>query len=194
MAHMPKLYAVVFGMLALTVWAGDTTPSDSAPRREFRQRRAYPYVFEPIAYVENGTPEPMRFGWAPSDGTLRIPPPLPKPTPTPTPLPTPTPSPSASPTPTPAAESPSPTPKTEQSSPSMPTEELLPAYPPPGNAQPVPGEDALDVSKYPAEIVNIFKNPYNIPRSRRRFLEPVFEPALPPPPRQPASKATYQQN
>ncbi len=185
---MSKIYAVLFWMLALSVWAGDSGPSAPAPRREFRQSKTTPYIFIPVAYLENGAPVPLRFEWSCSDGVRPNPPRVPKPTPTPTPLATP--SPSSSPTPE-ARHTPEPLPV-------PPIQEPVPAFPPPENAQPVPQGEALDLTRYPAEVVNIFKNPYNIPKARKKFLEPVFEPAQPPSTQQSGkpggSKATYRQN
>jgi hypothetical protein len=201
--HMPKLFVVLFLMLAFTAWAGDTTPSAPTVRREFRQRKTYPYIFEPVSYLENGAPQPMRFERASVECMHRLPPLVPKPTPIPTPLPSPTATPSL-----PLPDQTTPTPslvpeksnlvKTQDqraSSPVVSDEETYaaPAYPPPENAQAVPQQQgALDLNKYPAEIVDVFKDPYNIPKSRKRLFDPVFEPAQPPVISKPAEPVTRQ--
>ncbi|MDD5348995.1 MAG: hypothetical protein PHQ12_02170 [Chthoniobacteraceae bacterium] len=188
-------------MLALTAWGGDAPSSAPAPRREFRQRKTYPFIFEPVPYLENGAPVPMQFTDAGAERVHPDPPRVPKPTPKPTPVPTPTPTPKLktkpSPTPEPSA-SPSVEQPTPEPSPALPAASPEPAYPAPDNAQPVPRQDALDMTKYPAEVVDIFKNPYNVPKSRKNFFDPVFEPAQPPqapaqPSQSPASRASFRQ-
>ena len=196
---MPRFFVLPLLLVTATVWAGDNFPA--TPRQEFRQRKTYPYIFEPVPYLENGVPPPLRFVESLADCSRRNPPPLPKPTPKPTPklLPTPSPAPSASPlpstpepTPDPAKAQPTPEPP-----PSMPSREDLspaqPAFPAPENAQPVAPDNSLDMTKYPAEVVDIFKNPYNVPKSHKHVFDPIFEPAQPPPAPIPTSKATYRQ-
>jgi len=186
--RMPKFSTISFLLLfAATAWAGEAMRPAAGPRQEFRQRKTYPYVFEPVPYLENGAPPPLRFGELSSDHAKHNPPALPeaakpKAEPTPKPLPQPKAEPTPEPKPQPTPE-PSPKPSSEEAN--------KPLFPPPENAQPVPPPDSLDMTKYPAEVVDIFKNPYNAPSSRKRFFDPVFEPAQTQ--KAPASKATYRE-
>lgn len=160
---MPGFLIIVLLLLALPLQAG--VDSQTPQRVVFTQRKSYPHIFVPIPYLELGKPPAIRF--LATAQLRRNPPLLPSPTPSPTPL---------------NSQKPLDAPESE-----------VPAFPPPQAAppqvtQPTPSPEALDLSKYPSEVSEFFKNPYNIPKYRRRFLEPIFEPAQPPP-----SKATYQQ-
>ena len=158
---MSKFSLALLLFLSLSLKAGvNSTPPQGPERVVFTQSKTYPYIFVPIPYLELGQPPALRFLATPS--LRRNPPPVPAPTPSPTPHSTPV--------------------------PSNKQEPKEPAFPPPQPPQPTPTSEALDLSKYPSEVSEFFKNPYNIPKYRRRFLEPVFEPGQPPP-----SKATYDQ-
>jgi hypothetical protein len=178
---------------------------ESAPpvvRREFKQSATYPYVFVPVGYLSNGGPLPLLFGPAASDCDNRNPPPVPKDpknekgkSSTAPRSSAPSPSSPANPALSgsiPAVLSPSLLPAPEAPA----TNPEPPAYPPP-DAQALPQEESLDLNKYPAEVIGIFKNPYNVPKSHEHFFDPIFEPPAPPPPTQtseaPPSKATYRQ-
>lgn len=195
---MPRLVAFLLFFLAITAWAGDVIPAASTPgpRKEFRRSKTYPYIFEPVPYLENGVPPTLRFGESSADCSTHNPPPLPKAAQAPPTKSSTSPKPEApaskgdshqaQPAPTPAATPAIPDPRPPE-----------PAFPPPQNAQPVTPADALDMTKYPSEVIDVFKNPYNAPKSRKRLFDPVFEPAQAPQngqaPKAPSSKAVYQQ-
>lgn len=181
-------FLLLFFVVGTTIAGESVRPA----RQEFRMRKTYPFVFEPVPYLENGAPPPLRFGDS-SDECSRHNPPLlspeakgDKPEPTPAPKPTPAesdPKAQSTPAPSPAAAN------------SSTTTEAKPAYPPPTNGQPAPSADSLDMSQYPDEVVDYFKDPYNLPKSRKHFFEPIFEPAVAPNPNPipKPSKATYRQ-
>lgn len=198
MVRFSAIILLLLAFMATQARSGQETPPRE--RQEFKQSKTYPYVFVPVGYLSNGGPLPLLFGPAASDCENRNPPPLPKNTKKETPAaaaetgPSPTPAISAPQTPTPAAPSPSPIPvapppASEQPAPANPE---MPAYPPP-DVQTLPQGDSLDLNKYPAEVIGIFKNPYTVPKSRQHFFDPVFEPPPPQAPQTPSSSATYRQ-
>lgn len=156
---MLRSVSFVFLCLFAPLWAGVDARQPQA-RVTFHQSKSYPFIFVPVPYLELGKPPALRF--QNTVAPRRNPPAVPAPTPVPTP------------------ES---TPKHASTS-----EPAAPAFPPPEEPKPTPSPEALDTSKYPSEISDFFKNPYNIPKFRRRFLEPVFEPSQAPP-----SQAKYKE-
>ncbi len=139
-------------------------------RREFRQRSTYPFVFEPVSYLANGGPKPLRFGEPIADCAHRDAPPLPKPAEKKEEPPSTgqTAHPDASTAATPAAEN-----RIESKSSTAP-----PEHAPDGSA-PVPlPADAPDFNKTPDEVLEYYKNPYNAPHPNRHLFDPIFEPAV----------------
>jgi hypothetical protein len=192
--------AIIFFLTALTCTGYAGGDARRAGRQEYKQSKTYPYIFEPVAYLTNGGPVAMRFG-PPTDAcTNHTPPALPKekkadaadkpakgtaePAATPKPEPTP-------PVSDKQATSADPANALESRTPKMQDLNIGPAFPPPENAPIVSKEETLDMSKYPAEVIDILKNPYNVPKSHTRFFDPVFEPAQIQ--TGPASKATFRE-
>jgi len=155
------------------VWAGD----GGEPRREFRQSNVYPYIFEPVSYLQTGGPKVMRFAPAQAECAHRDAPLLPAPTATPTPASkavtesTDQKETATAATPIPAQATPSPVP---------------PAYPPPHDA---PAAGGPDLNRVPEEVMSYFKNPYNAGPRGPHLFDPIFEPGYH---EGPQSKATYQ--
>jgi hypothetical protein len=173
--------------------AGEPSPDPGGGRRQFRESTTYPYVFEPVHYLEQGPPKPLRFGEKANDCARHNPPALPpeakkdKAVPPSVSVPALTqPFAAALPPETKAQPAPPPSPEAKPAPEHAP--ESKPAVPP---AAPEQVPEALDTSKYPDEVVDYFKNPYNVPKSRKHFFDTIFEPAAAPTPD--ASKATYRQ-
>lgn len=193
MRHARRITLLFSLALAAAVSRAHAGGDDARPakptivaRREFRQSRTYPHVFEPVNYLENGAPVAMRFGPPVEDCSHRSAPALPanangsaqkkdavsKST-APT-APAQTTSDSAS------RETGSETANTAASALHAPEPPAAaPAYPPPeGPSAPVlPTEDDADFTKIPDEVVSYFKDPYIIIKGNHRFSDPIFEPA-----------------
>jgi hypothetical protein len=154
-------------------------------RREFRQRPTYPFVFEPVAYLANGGPQPLRFGAPIADCSHRDAPPLPKQAEKKNDQ-------SAAGQTEPAtAETTGSKPASTQTVSGAKSTALEPAYQPQGSAPvPLPPE-APDFNKTPDEVLEYYKNPYNPPHPRQHLFDPIFEPAVVH--KAEASKATYRQ-
>lgn len=173
-------------------------------RKEFKQSPTYPYTFVPVCYLEDGGPQPMRFGLAVVDCGRHNAPPL-----TPAAAGTekaviaaalvPTPNPPLAQQGTGEAVTTDPTTIEAGAPPPLVTPPLitpLPAYPP-GNFRPVLPDGELDFNKQPNEVMEFFKDPYNVPGNRGRYIDPVFEPAYNPSDNPihtgPTSRATYRE-
>lgn len=156
-----------------------------ALRKEFRQQGQYPYVFEPVAYLENQGPVPMRFGLPTVDCSAHNPPPLPaaKPSPSPTPEPKKAETAASDKNTQPKTQAP-PVPEQKSASPQ-------PAYPPPQSAPTPVSPDNVDFDQMPDEVLEFFRNPYNSVPNSHRLFDPIFEPAIMH--KAPPSKATYRQ-
>lgn len=188
-ARLGILWSLAFTALA-HAGSDDVRPANSASvRREFRQSKTYPYVFEPVSYLENGEPVPLQFGPAAEDCSHRNAPALPanasgaakvndsKQSANTASMP------AAAKTKTVAAATVE-TPAQEDHAESA-------AYPPPAAAAPAQAStDDGDFTKIPDEVVTYFKDPYIIVKGSHRFTDPIFEPAKMQ--SGPKSSATYQ--
>lgn len=186
MAKYSPLFCLVLAALGLLARAGD---NEARPplRKEFRQQAQYPYVFEPVAYLENQGPAPMRFGPPMVDCSHHTPPHLPaaKPSPSPSPTPEPKKEKTAAPVDNTGQKPQTPPPTEQKPAPSA------AAYPPPQGAPTPPAPDNVDFNQMPDEVLEFFKNPYNSVPNGHRLFDPIFEPALMH--TAPRSKATYHQ-
>ncbi len=206
MAKYSLFICFALAAIGLAARAGnDSTEVRPALRKDFRQQDQYPYIFVPVAHLENG-PVPMRFGAPANDSSPRVPPPAPSPTPSPTPKPAPSapeqPQAAQSPTPNKAViaappvkyvgqPEPSPTPGADPSTPVSSGASPAPEYPPPdAGPTPIPQGQA-DFEQMPDEVLDFFRNPYNSAPNSHRLFDPIFEPATTQ--KAPPSKATYKQ-
>jgi hypothetical protein len=158
-------FAVIF---ASASFAGDST-DPAAPRKEFRQRRDYPFTFEAVSYLAVEGPKPMRFAEAQPECGNHDAPPLPAPKPTPEKK---------------VAVTASGDSKKTETQKAMSTTNP-PAFPPPANAPSVGGPD---LTKMPDDVMTYFKNPYNAGPRGEHLFDPIFEPGMS---QGPPSKATY---
>lgn len=156
-------------------------------RKEFRQSSTYPFVFEPVCYLENGGPLPLRFGAPIADCSHRDAPPLPKPPENKAEQPAAGETePLKTETETTQAKS-SPVDVEAQSKASAPAG----AYPPQTSTPAALPPDKPDFTKAPEEVMEYYKNPYKAPDPNRHLFDPIFEPAVVH--KGPPSKATYRE-
>ena len=212
MAKYFLFFCLALAAVNLPSKAGKDDDASQPPRKEFRQQAQYPYIFQPVAYLSNQGPVPLRFGVPADDGSRHNPPALPTPKPSPSPAdetkpaeiadpdnttrqksqPSPAP---AKPGPSPAPAQPSPTPAASpapaQQPPSFSDPSQAPDYPPPQDAPNTPTPDQPDFNRMPDEVLDFFRNPYNSVPNAHRVFDPLFQPAVIQ--KAPPSKATYKQ-
>lgn len=193
MAKISLFICLALGALIFKGLAGEENVRP-ALRKEFHQQLQYPYVFQPVSYLTEQGPAPMRFGAPVNDCSLHSPPQLTLAKPTPVPAPSPKKEEKSA-----AQEDPSVPQPAKNSATSQPTApqspapaqetRLAPAYPPPQVVQVSLAPDGVDFTRVPDEVLEYFKNPYNAVPNARRLFDPIFEPAVMQ--TAPKSKATY---